>query len=38
MFDCMNGVCKSGETYTYVNSGVGDTFFRWEHSQEVKLV
>lgn len=27
MFDCMNGVCKSGETYTYVNSGVGDTFF-----------
>ena len=27
MFDCMNGVCESGDTYTYVNSGVGDTFF-----------
>lgn len=26
-FDCMNGVCDSGDTYTYVNSGVGDTFF-----------
>ena len=25
-FDCMNGICKSGDTYTYVNSGVGDTF------------
>ena len=27
MFDCMNGVCESGDSYTYVNSGVGDTFF-----------
>jgi len=27
MFDCMNGVCKSDDAYTYVNSGVGDTFF-----------
>ena len=27
MFDCMNGICKSEDTYTYVNSGVGDTFF-----------
>lgn len=28
MFDCMNGVCDSddGTTFTYVNSGVGDTF------------
>ena len=27
IFDCMNGICESGDTYTYVNSGVGDTFF-----------
>ena len=27
MFDCMNGVCDSDGTYTYVNSGVGSTFF-----------
>ena len=27
MFDCMNGVCESDNTYTYVNSGVGSTFF-----------
>ena len=26
-FDCMNGLYKSNNTYTYVNSGVGDTFF-----------
>lgn len=25
-FDCMNGLYKSNNTYTYVNSGVGDTF------------
>ena len=23
----MNGVYESGETYTYVNSGIGNTFF-----------
>lgn len=27
MFECMNGICKYGDSYTYVNSGVGDTFF-----------
>lgn len=27
MFDCMNGVCESDDTFTYVNSGVGSTFF-----------
>ena len=27
IFDCMNRICESGDTYTYVNSGVGDTFF-----------
>ena len=27
MFDCNNGVCDSGDTYTYVNSGIGSTFF-----------
>ena len=26
-FECMNGLYKSNNTYTYVNSGVGDTFF-----------
>ena len=27
MFDCMNGIYESDGTYTYVNSGVGSTFF-----------
>ena len=27
MFDCMNGICDSGDTYAYVNSGIGSTFF-----------
>ena len=27
MHDCMNGICESGDTYTYVNTGVGGTFF-----------
>ena len=26
-YDCMNGLCKSDNAYTYVNSGVGDTFY-----------
>ena len=26
-YECMNGLYKSNNTYTYVNSGVGDTFF-----------
>ncbi len=26
-FECMNGLYKSNNTYIYVNSGVGDTFF-----------
>ena len=26
-FECMNGLYESNNTYTYVNSGVGDTFF-----------
>ena len=27
LHECMNGVYESGETYTYVNSGIGNTFF-----------
>ena len=27
MYDCENGVCDSGGSYTYVNSGIGSTFF-----------
>ena len=27
MYDCENGVCDSGGSYTFVNSGIGSTFF-----------